>query len=121
MHAVLLQAHGAVEVRDVDETTSAGDGPHGAERPLRAIPGTPRPCMRCRNPILWAITGARDTGPGGKSMPIDPVEHPNGNVAVSPGHGGRLIARVLKRDETPVTPVEYRAMPHFATCGKAGQ
>lgn len=88
------------------------------DRQLRHLPGTTQICPRCRGQIVWALTAARDTGPGGKAMPLDPVEHPHGNVAASPGHGRRLIARVLKKDEAPIYPVEFQAMPHFATCGK---
>lgn len=88
------------------------------EHELRRLPGQETVCSRCRSLVVWAVTAARDTGPGGKPMPLDPVEHPDGNVAVSPGHGSRLVARVLKKDEQPIVPVEFRAMPHFATCGK---
>ncbi|MFC6343903.1 hypothetical protein ACFP8W_18100, partial [Nocardioides hankookensis] len=56
------------------------------------------------------------TGRGGRAMPLDPVEDLAGNVAVQPGHAGRLVARVLKKDEVVDRPVQYVAMPHFATC-----
>lgn len=86
---------------------------------LRPLPGQETHCSRCHSTVVWAVTAARDTGPGGKPIPLDPIEHPDGNVAVSPGHGRRLVARVLKKGEEPIIPVEYRAMPHFATCGRS--
>lgn len=86
---------------------------------LRDLPGRRERCARCRTEIVWAATAARESGPGGKAMPLDPVEHPDGNVAVSPGAVGRLVARVLKKGEHPAIPAEYRAMPHFATCGRS--
>lgn len=67
---------------------------------------------------MWAVTLAGPNGPGGKAMPLDPHEDPAGNTAVRPGHGGRLLARVLQKDEQALTPVELLAMPHFATCGR---
>lgn len=88
-----------------------------AEGP-RPLPGDPTRCQRCRRPIIWAVTMAKESGPGGKAMPLDPIENPAGNVAVQPGHGGRLLARVLGKNERHSPPAEYLAMPHFATCGK---
>ena len=85
-------------------------------RPLPAPPIAPARCRRCRQPIVWAITVAGPNGRGGKGMPLDPLEDLTGNVAVLPVPGGRLTARVLGRDEHVDRPVEYSAMPHFATC-----
>jgi len=86
---------------------------------LRHLPGDLVTCTRCRAQIVWAVTVAKPSGPGGKPMPLDPVENPAGNVAVQPGHAGRLQARVLGKDEQHSPPVEYLAMPHFATCGRS--
>lgn len=49
-------------------------------------------------------------------MPLDPLEATDGNTAVRPAAGGRLLARVLGKDESHDPPVEFLAMPHFATC-----
>lgn len=86
------------------------------EREVRRLPGPLGRCNSCGGHIVWAATAARDTGRGGKAMPLDPVEDLAGNVAVQAGHGGRLVARVLKKDEQVDRPVQYVAMPHFATC-----
>lgn len=82
----------------------------------RALPGRRAQCGRCRRVIVWAVTVAGPNGPGGKAMPLDPLEAPDGNTAVRPSAGGRLLARVLGKDESHDPPVEYLAMPHFATC-----
>lgn len=86
------------------------------ERSSRPLPGPRGRCRHCGAVIVWAVTAARDTGPGGRAMPLDPIEDLAGNVAVQPGHAGRLIARVLKGDEQADRPVQLQAMPHFATC-----
>jgi hypothetical protein len=86
------------------------------EQRVRQLPGRRTPCSRCLRQIVWAVTVAGENGPGGKAMPLDPVEHPEGNTAVLPGAAGRLRARVLQKDERHDPPVEYLAMPHFATC-----
>lgn len=82
----------------------------------RNLPGIHASCDRCGAGIVWATTTARESGPGGKAMPLDPIENPDGNVAAWRGHGRRVLARVLTRDEQPDAPLEYHAMPHFATC-----
>lgn len=73
-------------------------------------------CEGCRRPIVWARTLAGTNGRGGKLMPLDPLEDAAGNVAVSNPHRGVLYARVLHKDEDVDRPVDFRAMPHFATC-----
>lgn len=83
----------------------------------RTIPGDVVECEDCHAPIVWAITVAGPNGPGGKSMPLNPLEDLGyGNTAVRAGHAGRVLARVLGKDETHDSPVEYLAVPHFATC-----
>lgn len=82
----------------------------------RRIPGETRTCDRCGASILMSTTVASIRGRGGKAFPIDPHEHPAGNTAIRPEHRGRLLARVLGRDDTVDHPIEYLAMPHFATC-----
>lgn len=74
-------------------------------------------CKRCKAPIVWARTVASETGPGGRPMPLDPYPNPEGNVAVRAAIGGRLLARVLTKDEDHDHRAEQRAMPHAATCG----
>ena len=85
-------------------------------RPARRIPATTTLCDRCIRPIVWAVTVAGPNGPGGKSQPFDPYEDLAGNVALSPAHRGRLLARALFKDEHVDRPVEYCGMPHAATC-----
>lgn len=88
----------------------------------KQLPGQVAKCGRCGADIVWARTVAGPNGPGGKPMPLDPTPHPEGNVAVRKAAPGRLLARVLGKDETPDLTVEQLAMPHFATCpGKPGQ
>lgn len=81
----------------------------------RQLPGRRAVCGRCKRPIVWAVTMAGPNGPGGKAMPLDPLEAADGNTAVRPS-GSRLVARVLHKDETHDAQVELLAMPHFATC-----
>lgn len=78
-------------------------------------------CSSCKAEIVWAMTVAGPNGPGGKLMPLDPIEHPDGNVAVTVPHRGELRARVLMKDESVDRPLEYVAMPHFATCRAGGK
>lgn len=51
-------------------------------------------------------------------MPLDPVEHPDGNVAVRDpsGRGIGLVARVLGKEELHDVTLEYLVKPHFASC-----
>lgn len=82
----------------------------------RRLPAPAQACERCGAQIVWARTMAGPNGAGGKAMPLDQHENPRGNVAVLPGVVGQLRARVLGKDEHHAPPVEYLAMPHFATC-----
>lgn len=81
----------------------------------RTLPAEATTCAGCGRPIVFAVTVAGENGRGGKHMPLDPIEDAAGNTAVRPAHG-RLLARVLKKDETHDHRTEYLAMPHFATC-----
>ena len=90
-------------------------------RQPRLLPGAESRCSRCHAEIVWAKTAAREPGPGGKAMPLDLVENFEGNVAVVPGHGPHLVALVLKKGESADLPVEFIAMPHFATCAAGGR
>jgi hypothetical protein len=82
-----------------------------------ALPGRRAKCSRCGEVIVFARTLASPSGRGGKAMPLDLAANPEGNVAVRETSPGRLVARVLGKDETHDATVEVRAMPHFATCG----
>lgn len=74
-------------------------------------------CHGCGAQLLWAYTVAGPNGPGGKLMPLDPLESlASGNVAVTAPRRGRLNARVLAHDEYVDRPAEYAASTHFATC-----
>lgn len=84
----------------------------------RTLPGTQSRCQLCGQRIVWAVTVAGPNGPGGKAQPFDPVEHVDGNVALTPRGRGRLLARALHHGETVDVPLEYRGMPHAATCAK---
>lgn len=82
----------------------------------RRLPGTTSTCQLCKRPIVWATTVAGPNGPGGKSQPFDPLEDPNGNVAIRVASNRRLLARALGKDDALDATVEYRGMPHAATC-----
>lgn len=84
----------------------------------KTLPGRVGVCRVCRAPIVWAVTSAGPNGRGGKPMPLDAAPNDAGNVAVRAALAGRLVARVLGRDENHDPVLELRAMPHFATCGK---
>lgn len=88
-----------------------------AARPLPAAEHAHTLCEGCLRDIVWAMTVAGPNGPGGKLMPLDPVEDLAGNVVVTqPAARGRLLARVLCKDERAERPMEYLAMTHFASC-----
>lgn len=64
-------------------------------------------CNTCHATIVFVRTEAN-----GKSMPLDPVPHPDGNVIVVEG-----LARVLGPLELLLVDGSTdRFMPHFATC-----
>lgn len=78
-------------------------------------------CDSCGRPIVWGLTVAGPNGRGGKLMPLDPLEHLDGNVAVTqPVSRGLLYARALFKDERVDRPAEFAGMPHFATCPATG-
>lgn len=83
----------------------------------RTLPGEVVPCEDCRAPIVWAVTVAGPNGPGGKAMPLNAREDlAYGNTAAWSLTRGRVLARVLTKDEQHDAPLEYLAVPHFATC-----
>jgi len=83
------------------------------------LPGRRYTCKVCDGQFVFARTQRSESGAGGKSMPLDLVPNPDGNVAVREVSTGALVARVLLKDETHDKYYEVRAMPHFATCKKA--
>lgn len=82
----------------------------------RALPGTLGKCRRCNGPVVWARTMASPNGPGGKAMPLDPLENLTGNAAVRETGRHSAVVRILGKDESIDLLLEVRAMPHFATC-----
>lgn len=82
----------------------------------RAVPGVRARCRSCDAAIVFATTVAGPNGPGGKWQPLNPLEDPEGRVAVRPTVIGRAVARTLHRDETHDEFAEMLAMPHAATC-----
>lgn len=88
-----------------------------SDLPPRPLPGDVHSrCEGCGRDLVWAVTVAGPNGRGGKLMPLDPLEDLTGNVAVTAPRRGRLLARVLTKEEVVDRPVEYCGMPHFATC-----
>jgi hypothetical protein len=72
-------------------------------------------CRSCGAEIIWITTH-----PGGRSMPLDPKPHPEGNVLVDMDARRGVVLSVKSRqvvlEETPDEPL-YRS--HFATCPNA--
>lgn len=109
-----------LEIGDTIALVQAVEQRHKEPRARRRLPyrGDPETCERCGALFVWAVTLAGENGKGGKAMPLDPIENPDGNVAVRASLGGRMVCRVLHKDEDHDT-TEHRAMPHFATCRRA--
>ena len=64
-------------------------------------------CRSCHAPIVWARTAS------GKTMPVDAVETPDGNLVLTLGADGYHVEVVGATDDRP------RHRPHFATCPDA--
>ncbi|MBP9918697.1 MAG: hypothetical protein KBF43_08940 [Dermatophilaceae bacterium] len=71
---------------------------------------------RCSTCSAWVFWGATVKG---KSMPVDPLPHPRGNVTVArtPAGGARLT--VHPNSALPLPPPAHRS--HFVTCAQARQ
>lgn len=70
-------------------------------------------CTRCGAPVIWGTTEA------GKTMPVDPLPCPGGNVIRMP-QGRQMVLRVLAGHDLPVTGRSaYRSL--FATCPNADE
>lgn len=69
-------------------------------------------CRGCAAPIIFArlITT-------GKAIPLNPIPHPDGNVACRM-HMGRLIGFVISKDHRPGPQDLWRMFPHHATCAE---
>lgn len=72
-------------------------------------------CKACQQPIRWAKTIT------GKSMPIDPTPHDDGNIVIETWRGDHpSIIVFADADAVPANePLRYRS--HFATCPFADQ
>jgi len=82
-----------------------------------------RLCQACRAAIVLARVWRLEDTPVRRPptwIPLDaiPLENDDGNVAWRRSPAGGLLARVLRKDETPMAD-ERKAMPHFATCPAA--
>lgn len=68
-------------------------------------------CRDCHDPIRFVRL------PTGRLMPVNPREHPEGNVAASIT-GNHLVGFVISKDHRPGPLTPYRFMPHAATCAE---
>ena len=82
----------------------------------RQIPGSAAPCERCGEAVLLARTMASPSGAGGRIMPLELTEHPEGRIAVIARAKNVLYCRQLQADETVDRPWEYQAIVHFPRC-----
>lgn len=69
-------------------------------------------CRYCGRPVVWVRTE------GGKTMPIDPMPNPAGNVVAQGAPDGGARARVLTTvmSNDPAYAGRDRFMPHAASC-----
>lgn len=74
--------------------------------------GSSERCRSCQAPVLWGATEK------GKSMPVDPLPHPRGNITLVGTAAGGYLITVHPRHALPLVPPAYRS--HFATCPSAG-
>ncbi len=71
-------------------------------------------CKRCSAPIVFALMTT------GRTMPVDPVPNPNGNVVLyRNAKTGEVSGRVVTTAE-PLRPGEQLRTSHFQTCPQAG-
>ncbi|MFE2940996.1 hypothetical protein ACFXKG_18325 [Streptomyces sp. NPDC059255] len=68
------------------------------------------PCPRCGRPVRTAVTEYR------RQQDIDAAPDEKGNLAAYTDVTGRLRVRVLKKDRPDLEHIEWRAMPHVASC-----
>ncbi|MFJ8804217.1 hypothetical protein [Streptomyces sp. NPDC102487] len=67
-------------------------------------------CPSCHGPIRWALTV------NGKRQPVNADPDDKGNLACYTDGTGTLRSRVLTMDRPALDHIEWRAMPHVATC-----
>lgn len=67
-------------------------------------------CPTCRARIRWAITAS------GKRQAVNADPDEAGNLACYTDGTSTLRARVLTKDRPTLEHLEWRAMPHAATC-----
>jgi len=67
-------------------------------------------CPSCNERIRWAVTTA------GRRQPLNAEPNEKGNVAVYTDGTGTLRARALTAERPSLEHLEWRAMPHVATC-----
>ncbi|BAU83322.1 hypothetical protein SLA_2395 [Streptomyces laurentii] len=68
------------------------------------------PCPSCALPVRWAVTAA------GRRQALNPAPDGGGNLAAYTDATGRLRVRALTTERPVPDHVEWRAMPHVATC-----
>ena len=68
-------------------------------------------CQGCKAEIVWALTSA------GKSMPLDPEPHPDGNVEAMQDQDGRWHVIAVHPGPDLFGGTRYHS--HFTTCPKA--
>lgn len=77
-----------------------------------------RGCNACPAPMVWAVSEST-----GKSIPLDALAVPDGNLVyvrqLTDGGAPRPVVRHLKRDEDPGPVPRFKT--HFATCPSAPQ
>ncbi|MGW4852202.1 hypothetical protein ACWEPZ_13355 [Streptomyces sp. NPDC004288] len=67
-------------------------------------------CPSCSAPILWTVTAT------GRRQAVNPDADATGNTAVYTDATGRLRSRGLSAERPALEHLEWRAMPHAATC-----
>ncbi|MFF2331921.1 MULTISPECIES: hypothetical protein [unclassified Streptomyces] len=67
-------------------------------------------CDSCGERIRWTVTAT------GKRQAVNADPDPSGNLAVYADGTGRLLSRGLTSERPGLEHLEWRAMPHAATC-----
>lgn len=75
----------------------------------------PHTCKSCGTEIFWTTTE-----PGGKSMPIDSIPHPDGTFIVN-RRGDKLVAIHVSRADLTTLAGRNRYVSHFSACPQASQ
>ncbi|MGW7195525.1 hypothetical protein [Streptomyces chryseus] len=72
-------------------------------------------CDRCGQRIRWTVTAK------GRPQAVDANPNDAGNTAVYADAVGRLRSRALTSERPALEHLEWRAMPHAATCKEPGR